>query len=95
MKAIPGASISLDEQKRITDALAELEKDPHAPREISVKLTLHVHNEYPKHVYKTTGKVTELLVVNNEEEEEDAIAKGYGDYVAPVTEEATAAPAQE
>ena len=91
---IPGASLSLVEQKRITDALAELAKDPHAPREISVKLTLHIHNEYPKHVYKTTGKVTDLLVVNNEEEEDAAVAKGYSDYAGPVAEEVTSIPAQ-
>ena len=67
-----GQSVNLgaDEEKRIQDALYALATDPHAPREISVKLTLHIHHEYPKHV-QVGG---ETVVVNNSDEEKEASA---------------------
>jgi hypothetical protein len=68
---IEGASISLGEEKRIKDAIDVLAKDPHAPREISVKLTLHVYNEYPKHVLvgkdKDDRPVTKIVASKQEE----------------------------
>jgi hypothetical protein len=62
-----GQSVNLgaDEEKRIQDALYALATDPHAPREISVKLTLHIHHEYPKHVQRDGATV----VVNSAYEE--------------------------
>jgi hypothetical protein len=75
---IKGVSPANGEEKRVTDALAALAKDPHAPREISVKLTLHVHNEYPKLLYK--GKHTR--VVADATEEKAAAVEGFGAFVA-------------
>lgn len=69
-------SLGADEEKKISDALEALSKDPHAPREISVKLTLHIHNEFPKIVYR--GK--ESRSVANEAELEAAAKDGYGPY---------------
>ena len=82
---IKNAAVTLadGEQKRIEDAVDALAKDPHAPREMTLKVTLHIHNEYPKHLYK--GKLS--LVAQNEAEEEKAVADGYGKFV-PVEEEA-------
>jgi hypothetical protein len=69
-------NLSAEEEKRIADALDALAKDPHAPREISVKLTLHIHHEYPKHV--TVGKDKDdnpiVKVANNEDEEKALLA---------------------
>lgn len=79
-------TLGSDEQKRISGALELLAKDPHAPREISVRLTLHIHNEYPKHMYKDHAS----RQVANEEEEAAAAADGFGDYDGP----APAAPAE-
>lgn len=63
---IEGATIEAGGEKKIRTALAVLAKDPHAPREISLKFTLHVHHEYPKHV---GGKI-----VHNQTEERAAFA---------------------
>jgi hypothetical protein len=38
------------EQEKIDAALDALEQDPHAPNQLSVRVSLHVHREYPKHV---------------------------------------------
>jgi hypothetical protein len=66
-----GATISALEVKRVEEALAELAKDNHAPREITLTATLHVHHEYPKHV--TVGKDADdrpiVKIVNSAEEE--------------------------
>lgn len=68
--------IAAGEEQRIQDALAALAKDPHAPREISVRFILHIHNEYPKHV--TVGKdkdgVAITQIVANEAEEAAVLA---------------------
>lgn len=56
-----GASISGGDMQRINDGLTALAGDSHAPRSISVSVTLHVFNEYPKHVGDK--------VVNSAEEE--------------------------
>jgi hypothetical protein len=67
-----GASLNPADFKRIEEALKELAKDSHAPREISVKVRLHVHNEYPKHV--TVGEdekgKPKIKIVNSAAEEE-------------------------
>ena len=49
-----GATIGSDEVQRVQDAMNLLARDNHAPREITVTATLHVHHEYPKHI--TIGK---------------------------------------
>jgi hypothetical protein len=58
-------TLSAMEDRRIQAALDALAVDQHAPREISVKLTLHIHHEYPKHVQAGGNTV----VVNNPDEE--------------------------
>ena len=79
MKLPEGARVDLahGEEQRIADAIEQLRKDPHAPRTISVTVTLHLHNEYPKHV---AGKL-----VNSAEEEAAALAaaKKAADPEAP------------
>lgn len=103
---IEGVTLAEGEEKRINDALDALAKDPHAPREISVRFTLHIHNEYPKHVTIGTSKdgSTIVQVVNNPDEEKAAlasIAPAPSDPVAssapaaPVLVPATSAPASE
>jgi len=77
-----GVTLGAGEDKRIQDALEALAKDPHAPRELTVRITLHIHNEYPKHLHKA-GK---FIIANNEAEEAAAKADGYGKYVAPTPE---------
>lgn len=73
---IEGVTLAEGEEKRITDALDALTKDPHAPREISVRFTLHIHNEYPKHVTVGVDKDDQPIVkvVNSEDEEKAALA---------------------
>lgn len=65
------ATMALGEQERIDKALAALAKDPHAAREITVRFTLHVHNEYPKHVTVGEDKDGNAItkVANNAGEE--------------------------
>lgn len=55
------------EQEKIDAALEALAKDPHAPREISVRVAIHIHNEYPKFV-------GEKIVNSAEEEEAERVA---------------------
>jgi ribosome-associated translation inhibitor RaiA len=69
-------NLSDTEKQRIADALEALTKDPHAPRELTVTVTLHVHNEFPKTLYK--GKQTR--VVADPEAEQQAAADGFGPY---------------
>ncbi len=69
-------TLGAGEEKRISDAVEALKKDPHAPRELQIKVTIHVHNEYPKHLYK--GK--ESVIVNGEDEEAAKIAEGFGKF---------------
>lgn len=80
MELPEGASVSIEEIKKVSDALAELEKDPHAPRELDIHVTIHIRNEYPKMLYKGTGKSTPLSVASSDEEQK-ARDNGYGDYV--------------
>lgn len=73
---IEGATIEAGGEEKLNQALADLAKDPHAPREVSVTFTLHVHNEYPKHV--TVGQDKEgnaiTKIVAGEDEEEAVLA---------------------
>jgi len=56
------------EQKRIDDAVEALAKDPHAPNELSVRIRIHVHNEYPKHLgYDGEGK--DIVALDEADEE--------------------------
>ena len=77
---IEGTSISAEDVKRIQDAIAELAKDPHAPRSLSVTVRLHIHNEYPKHVKvgeredEFKNKVAVTKIANNEAEEKAILA---------------------
>jgi hypothetical protein len=64
-----GVTILPAELKRIADAMDALDQDNHAPRQISVVASLHIHQEYPKHLQ--FGK--ETRVVNNRAEELAAI----------------------
>jgi hypothetical protein len=72
---IERATIENGGEEKLRSALAALAKDPHAPREVSVKFTLHVHNEYPKHVVvgkdKDGNDVTKIVA--NEDEEDAAL----------------------
>jgi hypothetical protein len=71
-----GATIGAAEVERVQQAMAELAKDPHAPREITLKATLHVHREYPKTLYK--GK--EIRQVADASAEKAAVEAGFGPY---------------
>lgn len=74
------------EDKRISDALAELTKDPHAPRSLTVQVNLHVHNEYPKVLYKGVG-TKDNVSVKDAASEEQAITDGYGAFTPVPAEE--------
>lgn len=73
---LKGATILPGEEKKVQAALDDLAKDPHAPRDISVRYTLHIHNEYPKHVIVGKDKDDQPIVkvVNSPEEEKAALA---------------------
>jgi|HubBroStandDraft_5_1064220.scaffolds.fasta_scaffold27464_3 hypothetical protein len=71
-----GVSVSAEELAKIDAGLEALKKDAHAPREAQITITLHVHNEYPKTLYK--GKETKS--VKNETEETEAAKDGFGPY---------------
>lgn len=71
-----GATISAGEVERVEAALAELAKDFHAPRSITLTATLEIYREYPKIVYK--GK--EHKSVANKSEEDAAASDGFGPY---------------
>lgn len=85
MLDLEGVYIVPGEEEKVRAALDALDKDVHAPREISVRYTLHIHREYPKHVTvgqdKDGNAITKIV---NSEDEEDAAA----------AEAAAAAPAQ-
>ncbi len=74
-----GAVFAPGEVERVGAAVKALAKDPHAPREVSVRVVLHVHNEYPKHV--TTGQTekgdTVTKIVHSAKEEMAAIAERH------------------
>lgn len=69
-------NVSEEEMQKVDAAIEELKKDPHAPRNVSVTLTVHVHNEYPKTLYK--GK--EVQMVADADAEEAAAEAGFGPY---------------
>lgn len=77
------SSLVPGEQAKIDAAKAALAADPHASREVLVKVRLHQHNEYPKMLYK--GK--QNIVVQSEEEKDKAEADGYGPFVPEVPKE--------
>lgn len=72
----PGATISAGEVERVNQAMKELAKDAHAPREITLTATLHIHHEYPKTLYK--GKETRSVA--DASAEEAAMEAGFGPY---------------
>jgi hypothetical protein len=76
MLDIKGASIHPWEEQRVKDALAALAKDPHAPRELKINVTLSVFNEYPKHVTvgQKDGKPV-MKLASSAEEEKALLAK--------------------
>jgi len=76
IKVFEGATISAEEVERVQQAMLELAKDPHAPREITVKAILHVHHEYPKMLYN--GKETRSVA--DAAEEKAAEADDFGPY---------------
>lgn len=90
---IEGANIEAGGEEKLNQALADLAKDPHAPREVSVKFTLHVHNEYPKHVTVGEDKDGNAItkIVTNEDEEKAVLASLAKAEPAPVST-AVAAP---
>jgi len=64
------------EQKRIDDAVEALEKDPHAPNELSIRVRIHVHNEYPKHLgYDGEGKDVVAADEADEEAKSELVVK--------------------
>ena len=69
MEIFEGAVLLPGEIEKVKAALGKLADDSHAPREVSVKIRLHVHHEYPKHI-----QVGEKLVVVNSAEEEKALS---------------------
>ena len=77
-------SLAGGEEKRISDALAALAKDPHAPRQLTVTLNLHIHNEYPKHVVVGKDKDgVDVVKVAGSEAEEDAILASIAPPAVP------------
>lgn len=60
----------------IKSAQEAIEKDHSAPREISVTVKLHKHEEFPKTLYK--GK--EMVTVQDAEQQRVATAGGFGPY---------------
>jgi hypothetical protein len=68
---IEGVTPAGGEEERVKAAIAELEKDPHAAHDITVRLTLHIHREYPKHVKVGEDKEGNPItkIVNSAEEE--------------------------
>ncbi len=71
-----GAQISAAEVERVEKAIEQLKEDKGATREMTVTVTLHLHHEYPKVVYK--GK--EHKAVANADEEAAAAGEGFGVY---------------
>lgn len=71
MTLLPG------EQEKIDAAKAALVADVHAPREVSVSYSLHIHNDFPLMLYKD-GKT---VIVNNQEDADAAVADGWGGFV--------------
>jgi hypothetical protein len=76
--ALPkGAQVTPDQLVKVSDGLAALENDPHAPRKVSIDVTLHVHNEYPKLVYKETKHGVKTETAKDEAAEKELVAAGF------------------
>lgn len=60
----------------ISAAQEALSKDPSAPREITVKVKFHRHEEFPKALYKSK----EVRTVADAESEAVAAKDGFGPY---------------
>ena len=72
-----GAVFAPGARTAIEDALKTLKADPHAPREVSVNVILHLHHEYPKHVVVgKTEKDEPITRVVHSAEEEAALGDG-------------------
>jgi hypothetical protein len=71
-----GAVISEQDVGRIEAALEKLKEDKGASHELTVSVTLHLHHEYPKTLYK--GKQTRA--VHNADEQAAAAKDGFGRY---------------
>jgi hypothetical protein len=73
-----GAEVNLaaGEEARIEAALAALVKDPHAPSELTVRLSLFVFREYPKHITVGSDKDGNPIVkvAQNADEEKALLA---------------------
>ena len=87
MLDIQGVTILPGEEEKVKAAIAALEKDHHAPREISVRYTLSVHHEYPKQLHKLVKNENRSVTVHDKAGEEAAIADGFGKFTAPVAVE--------
>jgi hypothetical protein len=70
-----GAVFAPGARDRIVQAVEALKEDPHAPREVSVNVVLHIHNEYPKHVVVGKDKDGQPItkIVHSVEEEASAV----------------------
>ena len=78
------AKLAPGELARVKAAAKALEEDEKAPKELTVRVLLHLHREYPKHV--TVGKDKEgnaITKIANSAEEEAALS-------APAAEPAAA-----
>jgi len=82
-----GAVLSASEVKRIEDALEALATDHHAPRSLTVTLTLSVRHAYPKVLYKGYG-TEKAIKVNSKKEESAARNDGYHDHKVEPAEDA-------
>ena len=72
-----GITVLPAELDRAVAALDELEKDNSAPRQLSISLHLHVHEEYPKQVDtgKKDGDGNAIFATVKDESEEKALSK--------------------
>lgn len=69
-----GATISAAEVERVEKAMEKLAEDKGASHQVTVTVTLRIHHEYPKTLYK--GK--EVKVVEDSDAEKAAIKDGFG-----------------
>lgn len=67
-----GVIFANGEVQKLQKAIAELEKDQHAPRKMSIDVILCPISEYPKHV--TLIRSGEVKVAQNAEEEQAILA---------------------
>jgi hypothetical protein len=71
-----GATISAAEVERVEEAMAQLEEDKGAAHSMTVTVSLRIHHEYPKTLYR--GK--DSTVVVSAAEEAGAAKDGFGPY---------------